>query len=92
MLQRNGIVPPQAYCFDVILGNGYGRKDDTPDETLITGVEKGKVGREVLRDMGGFAYRVVAADSHACLEPNTRYKIVKAANNSNLPYFGQNLD
>lgn len=47
---------------------------------------------QILKEMGGFAYRIVAADSHVCLQPNKNYKEVKELKNDGIPRFGENLD
>ncbi len=47
---------------------------------------------EAIRAKHGFAYRVVAADSHVCLQPNKNYREVKKFQNGGIPLFGENLD
>ena len=54
--------------------------------------DDGNPNSQGLRDMHGFAFRVVAVDSHVCLERNTNYKEVKTCNNGGMLFSDQNLD
>mgnify|MGYP001576306356 CR=1 FL=1 len=84
------IIIPSGYFYALVNTN----KDDVlvAQHSSPRIKDSGNPNSQVLRNMRGFAYRVVAADSHVCLEPNKNYKKIKTLKDGKIPSVGQNLD
>jgi len=70
---------------EVLVAKHSGRSDKNPSENPNS---------QALIGMRGFAYRVVACDSHVCLQPNEEYikQNILKFKNGGIPLFGENLD